>query len=279
MDINTYSETAFKGSKIITTAYSNSFSLAVKMLPPAISKGIYSIYGFVRLADEIVDSFHNFDKTTLLDRFCEETEYAFKQGISVNPVIHCFQITAAKYGIGADLIDAFLSSMRKDLHTRNYDKEEYYDYIFGSADVVGLMCLKVFVEGDEDAYNKLKTPAMRLGSAFQKVNFLRDIKNDYEKLNRKYFPGIDPDRFSQADKDAIIQEIKSDFKEAYSGILLLPRKVRLSVLTAYFYYSKLLRKLEKLPAAELMQYRVSIPQHKKLGILAFSYFRFKMRFI
>ena len=279
MDFNTYTEISFKGSKNITRAYSNSFSLAVSMLPSEIRTGIYSIYGFVRLADEIVDSFHDYDKETLLDRFCEETEYALKYGISINPVIHCFQLTVKKYAIGKDLIDAFLSSMRKDLDTSNYSKEEYYRYIFGSADVVGLMCLKVFVGGNEVKYEQLKGQAMSLGSAFQKVNFLRDIKNDYEKLNRKYFPGIDMNTFSQRDKDLIIGEIKSDFKNAYQGIKALPRSVRLSVFTAYAYYSKLLGKLEKTPPSDIMQARISIPQHKKLRILAFSYFRFKMHFI
>jgi len=279
MDFNTYNLISFKGSKTITRAYSNSFSLAVSMLPSEIRTGIYSIYGFVRLADEIVDSFHDYDKTTLLDRFCEETDYALKHGISINPVIHCFQLTVKKYSIGAHLIDAFLSSMRKDLDTINYNKEEYYRYIFGSADVVGLMCLKVFVEGNEIEYERLKSPAMSLGSAFQKVNFLRDIKNDYEKLNRKYFPGVDLNSFTQHDKDLIIAEIKSDFKNAYQGIKALPSSVRLSVFTAYVYYSKLLGKLERTPPADIMQARISIPHHKKLSILAFSYFRFKLRFI
>ena len=247
------------------------------MLAPSLRDGIYSVYGFVRLADEIVDSFHDHDKEFLLDRFEEDVHLALKHKISLNPVLQSFQMTARRYNIGTDLIDAFLASMRKDLVQANYSKTEYLEYIFGSADVVGLMCLKVFVNGDEKQYERLKPSAMKLGSAFQKVNFLRDIKNDFELLERSYFPDVDLRQFSAGDKHKIVEEIKADFKDALEGIAKLPSTARFGVYTAYVYYKALLYKLEKTPHSEIMQRRISVPNYQKLALIVFSFFSSKIR--
>ena len=194
-----------ESSKIITKKYSTSFSIAVNLLSPNIREAIYNIYGFVRVADEIVDSFEEYPKEELLDRFEQEYRYSLKVGISTNPVINAFQRTVSKYHIDYALVESFLKSMRTDLEKQNYNNQkEIDDYIYGSADVVGLMCLKVFVQGDEERYNNLKESAMKLGSAFQKVNFLRDLNEDYENLNRSYFPNINPNNFTEADKARVL---------------------------------------------------------------------------
>ena len=277
MQIDLFHKVAFESSRKVTKAYSNSFSLAIKMLAPSLRDGIYSVYAFVRLADEIVDSFHDHDKKFLLDRFEEDVYLALQNKISLNPVIHSFQITARRYNIGIDLIDAFLESMRKDLVQTTYSKSEYMEYIFGSADVVGLMCLKVFVNGNEKQYEKLKPAAMKLGSAFQKVNFLRDIKNDFELLERSYFPGVDLKNFSANDKDKIVEEIKEDFNRALEGIAMLPSTARFGVYTAYVYYKRLLFKLEQTPHSEIMQRRISVPNYQKLVLIVFSFFSSKIK--
>ena len=202
-----------ESATLITKNYSTSFSIAVKLLKPSIRQPIYNIYGFVRVADEIVDSFNGYPQEELLNRFEEEYYYAKKNGISTNPVINAFQKTVEDYNIDEELVDAFLRSMRSDLTKSVYNsRREMQEYIYGSADVVGLMCLKVFVNGDQEEYNRLKEPAMKLGSAFQKVNFLRDLKQDYDNLSRTYFPNIDPNNFTQEDKNKIVQEIKEEFK-------------------------------------------------------------------
>jgi phytoene synthase len=273
-----YNKVSVENSKRLTKAYSTSFSIAIRLLAPGIRDGIYGIYGFVRLADEIVDTFHNYDKQLLLDNFEREVNHALEHKISLNPLLHSFQLTYHKYAIGRDLVDAFLKSMRQDLHKSTYNKEEYLSYIYGSADVVGLMCLKIFVEGDEKEYERLKKPAMSLGSAFQKVNFLRDIRNDYENLARTYFPEVDLRNFSSKDKEKIIAEIKNDFKTAYGGIKELPKKAQLGVYIAYVYYFKLLKKLEHTPPSEIMHRRIRIPNYRKVSLVAYSWCSYKFLF-
>jgi phytoene/squalene synthetase len=268
---------AFESGKVVTKAYSNSFSLAVSLLPAGIREGVYSIYGFVRLADEIVDTFHEYDKEALLDKFEWDAYAAINEKISLNPILHGFQLTVTKYNIDLSLVDAFLKSMRKDLTKNEYDRNDFNEYIYGSADVVGLMCLKVFVSGDEKEYQRLKSSAMKLGSAFQKVNFLRDMKDDYEILNRKYFPDVDMNNFSESGKESIIKEIENDFAEAYEGVKQLPPGVRVSVETAYRYYRKLLMKLKRTRASQIMQKRISISSPAKLMIMVGLYFKNKLR--
>ena len=242
-----FDDVSFKCSKLVTKSYSTSFSLAVKMLAPSIREDIYNIYGFVRFADEIVDSFHGYQKEQLIQDF--ETDYykALESDISLNPILNAFQITVKKNNISDDLVQAFLKSMKMDLVKSEYNtKAEYDDYIYGSANVVGLMCLKVFVQGNQEKYDALKGEAMRLGSAFQKVNFLRDLKDDNLVLNRNYFPGVDLRSFDDEAKKAIIAEIDEDFKAAREGIKKLPLEAKFGVFTAYVYYKKLLNKLERL---------------------------------
>ena len=278
MNLELYNKVSLENSKRLTKAYSTSFSIAIRLLAPDIRDGIYGVYGFVRLADEIVDTFHNYDKQMLLDDFEREVNHALDTGISLNPVLQTFQLTFHKYAIGRDLVEAFLKSMRQDLHKSSYNREEYLSYIYGSADVVGLMCLKIFVDGDEREYERLRKPAMSLGSAFQKVNFLRDIRNDYENLARTYFPGIDLKNFSSEDKDRIISEIKNDFKIAYGGIKQLPKKAQLGVYISYVYYYKLLKKLERTPTSEIMHRRIRIPNYRKVSLIAYSWATHKILF-
>ncbi|MET0946565.1 MAG: phytoene/squalene synthase family protein, partial [Flavobacterium sp.] len=231
---------SIKCSKLVTQNYSTSFSLAVKMLSPSIRDGIYSIYGFVRFADEIVDSFHDYDKENLINDFEKEHYKAMEMGISLNPILNSFQHTVKQYNITDDLVQAFLKSMKQDLIKSTYNTQtEYEDYIYGSADVVGLMCLKIFVKGNNQKYEQLKYEAMRLGSAFQKVNFLRDLKDDNLVLNRNYFPGVDLKSFDENAKTTIIKEIEEDFRIAYQGIVKLPMEAKFGVYTAYIYYKKL----------------------------------------
>ena len=268
-------------SKLVTKSYSTSFSLAVKMLAPSIRKDIYNIYGFVRFADEIVDSFHNYNKEELLLRFEEDYYKARKEGISINPILNSFQLTVKEYKIDDTLVQAFLNSMKADLTKTIYTtKKEFDSYIYGSADVVGLMCLKVFVNGDQEKYNELKNAAMRLGSAFQKVNFLRDIKDDQELLNRSYFPNIDFHSLDTKVKEEIIVDIEEDFDYAFkNGILKLPIEAKFGVYTAYRYYRKLLNKLKKVPSSKIMEQRVRISNPMKLNLLARSYVKYKLKLI
>jgi phytoene/squalene synthetase len=278
MNLELYNKVALESSRRLTSAYSTSFSIAIKLLGSGIRDGIYSIYGFVRLADEIVDTFHDFNKEMLLDNFEREVNSALQNGISLNPVLHSFQHTVRKYAIDHGLIDAFLKSMRQDLHKSTYNREEYQNYIYGSADVVGLMCLKIFVDGNEKEFERLKTSAMRLGSAFQKVNFLRDIRNDYENLARTYFPDVDMKNFSSRDKELIISEIKEDFKTAYRGICELPASARMGVYMAYVYYYQLLKKLERTPPSEILHRRIRIPNYRKMSLVAYSVCSYKLLF-
>jgi len=269
-----------ESSKIITKKYSTSFSIAVNLLSPNIREAIYNIYGFVRVADEIVDSFEEYPKEELLDRFEQEYRYSLKVGISTNPVINAFQGTVSKYHIDYALVESFLKSMRTDLEKQNYNNQkEIDDYIYGSADVVGLMCLKVFVQGDEERYNNLKESAMKLGSAFQKVNFLRDLNEDYENLNISYFPNINPNNFTEADKARVLLEINNDFEEAYKGIIKLPKEAKLAVYVAYKYYFNLLHKIERTPSKTLKEKRIRVSNPKKMALLVESYFNFKLNLV
>lgn len=271
-----YDKSSFKCSKVITRSYSTSFSLAVNLLAPSIREAIHSIYGFVRVADEIVDSFHGFDKEDLLDQFEIEYYSAYEAGISLNPIINSFQHTVKQYNINEELVAAFLQSMRWDLEKMDYDTvEDYEKYIYGSADVVGLMCLKVFVGGDQEKFDKLKEPAMRLGSAFQKVNFLRDLKADVEVLNRSYFPGVNLKALDRNSKQRIVEEIEEDFREAYLGIKKLPIEARLGVYTAYIYYKQLLNKLKRTPSEKIMDTRIRISNPLKISLLAKSFLIYK----
>jgi len=250
------------------------------MLSPTIRQDIYNIYGFVRFADEIVDSFHEYDKNTLFDLFEKDLFRALADGISLNPVLNSFQHTVKKYDIPLDLIKAFLESMKLDLVKTEYKTvQEYEEYIYGSADVVGLMCLKVFVKGDTAKYEELKQSAMKLGSAFQKVNFLRDLKADFENLSRTYFPNTNLNRLDEASKNQIIADIESDFKSGYEGITKLPLEAKLGVYTAYVYYKKLLQKLKKTPSAEIKNARIRVPDYEKLGLFAKCYFSYKLNII
>ena len=269
-----------ESSKIITKKYSTSFSIAVNLLSPNIREAIYNIYGFVRVADEIVDSFEEYPKEELLDRFEQEYRYSLKVGISTNPVINAFQGTVSKYNIDYALVESFLKSMRTDLEKQNYNNQkEIDDYIYGSADVVGLMCLKVFVQGDDEKYNNLKEAAMKLGSAFQKVNFLRDLNEDFENLNRSYFPNINPNNFTEADKSRVLLEINNDFEEAYKGIVKLPKEAKLAVYVAYKYYFNLLHKIERTPSKTLKEKRIRVSNPKKMALLVVSFFNFKLNLV
>ena len=275
-----FDDVSFKCSVLVTKSYSTSFSMAVHMLAPSIRDAIYSIYGFVRFADEIVDSFHGFDKKTLIDDFEIEYYKAQKLGVSLNPILNSFQQTVNKYNISDDMIQSFLNSMKMDLVKSDYhSKEEYDEYIYGSADVVGLMCLKVFVNGENTKYEELKEEAMRLGSAFQKVNFLRDLKDDNLVLNRNYFPGVDLKSFDENSKALIIQEIEEDFKVALEGIKRLPIEAKFGVYTAYVYYKKLLKKLEKTPCVEIRNSRVRISNYTKGILFANSFVTYKLKLV
>lgn len=275
-----FDEVSFKCSKLVTKNYSTSFSMAVYMLSPSIRDAIYSIYGFVRFADEIVDSFHGFEKENLIHDFEAEYYKAFKSGISLNPILNSFQITVKQYNISDDLIQAFLKSMKLDLTKSVYQsKSEYDEYIYGSADVVGLMCLKVFVQGNNTKYEQLKDEAMRLGSAFQKVNFLRDLKDDNLVLNRNYFPGVDLNSFDEKSKIAIIKEIQEDFRGAYQGIIKLPIEAKFGVYTAFVYYKKLLKKLENTPCHEIGTTRIRVSNYTKAGLLAQSFVSYKLKLV
>jgi phytoene synthase len=268
-------------SKLVTEKYSTSFSMAVNTLSPKIRTDIYNIYGFVRFADEIVDTFHDYDKALLMTHFERDYYFAKEHRISLNPILNSFQQTVHKYNIPDEMVQAFLKSMKADLHKTEYTtKEEYDEYIYGSADVVGLMCLKVFVNGDDAMYDRLKDAAMRLGSAFQKVNFLRDLKDDYEVLNRSYFPNIDLGKLDTASKQLIIDEIEADFDFAFNnGILKLPVEAKFGVYMAYRYYRRLLKKLNDIPSEKIMDTRIRISDPMKINLLARSYVKYKLKMI
>lgn len=265
-----YDDISFRISKLTTTAYSTSFSLGIRVLNKRFHYPVYGIYGFVRLADEIVDTFHAYDKDSLFREFRKDTCEAIEQGISLNPVLNSFQHVVNKYGIEKELIDTFLLSMEMDLDKKTYDQHGYEKYILGSAEVVGLMCLRVFLEGDEKKYNELKDHAMSLGSAFQKINFLRDLRADYKTLGRTYFPGIDLGNFVDTDRIAIEEDIEKDFRNGYEGIRKLPSSVRRGVYIAYIYYYSLFRKIKNTSTTTLLNKRIRIPDIKKYWLMLIS---------
>ncbi len=275
-----FDQVSYHSSKFVTRSYSTSFSMAAKMLTPNIRQDIYNIYGFVRFADEIVDTFHDYDKEKLLNSFQKELDEAIVNKISLNPILNSFQHTFHKYNMDKKLPNAFMKSMRLDLTKKVYKTyEEYKEYIYGSADVVGLMCLTVFTKGDKKKYEELKHHAMSFGSAFQKINFLRDVKADFEGLNRAYFPNVDMNNFDEASKQKIIDEIENDLKIGYAGILKLPVEAKFGVYTAYRYYKKLLKKLKKTPSLEIKNKRIRVPNYQKFGVLAKSYINYKLNLI
>ena len=267
-------------SETVTRSYSTSFSTATRMLAPSIRQHIHNIYGFVRFADEIVDTFHAYDKETLFNRFEQDLENALNDKISLNPILNSFQYTFHKFKIEKHLVDAFMHSMRLDLSKSKYlTQEEYNNYIYGSADVVGLMCLTVFVKGDRQKYEELKESAMSLGSAFQKVNFLRDLKADFEELSRTYFPNTDLNELDEVSKQKIIEEIEADFAKGLSGICKLPVEAKFGVYTAYRYYRKLLSKLKSTPSLEIKNARIRVPNFVKASLLARSYVKYRLNLI
>lgn len=275
-----YDIVSYDCSKLVTQRYSTSFSLGTRLLSNSIRVHIYNIYGFVRFADEIVDSFHEFNKVDLLNRFEEDLMHAISNKISLNPILNSFQFTVNEKKINIELIKAFLKSMRMDLSKNNYKtKKEYNEYIYGSADVVGLMCLKVFVDGDNSKYEKLKPYAMSLGSAFQKVNFLRDLNADFKNLDRTYFPNLNLSSFDESSKVNIINEIEKDFNHALKGIFMLPESSRLGVYTAYKYYRKLLIKLKNTPSVKIQSARIRVPNYQKMGVLAQSFVKFHLNLL
>ncbi len=274
-----YDSISLDTSKRVTRKYSTSFSLGIYCLNKRIHSSIYSIYGFVRIADEIVDTFHDYNKRELLSEFKIDTYNAIKRGISTNPVINSFQSVVNQFNIKPELIDAFLNSMEMDLEEQKNSTENYETYIFGSAEVVGLMCLQVFTNGDDAEYERLKPFARKLGSAFQKVNFLRDLNADYHTLGRLYFPNIDLKEFNNETKKQIEREIEGEFKEALLGIKQLPNNARFGVYVAYIYYFSLLNKIKSTSPSTLINMRVRIPSYKKMSLLLTSYFKYNLRLI
>ena len=274
-----FDELSYAVSKITTQKYSTSFSLGILALSPSIRTAIYAIYGYVRLADEIVDSFHGYDKENLLNRLKEETEDALKEGISLNPILNSFQQTVLQYKIDKTLIHKFLHSMEMDLHQIDYNSDLYKEYIFGSAEVVGLMCLQVFTNGNMKKYEKLKPYAMKLGSAFQKINFLRDLKDDYKVLGRTYFPNINMGVFDNDVKKQIEKEIELEFKEALIGIKKLPNSSMFGVYLAYKYYLSLFQKIKRKSSNDILTNRVRIPNAEKAFVALKSYVRYKTAYL
>lgn len=279
MNMEVYDITNYKCSRLITKHYSTSFSLGIKTLDKRFQYPVYAIYGFVRFADEIVDTFHQHDKGDLLQRFKHDALKAIEEKISLNPVLHSFQNVVHQYHIETSLILAFLKSMEMDLYNQSYKIEKYNEYIFGSAEVVGLMCLRVFCEGNEALYQRLKQPAQKLGAAFQKVNFLRDIKSDFQDRGRAYFPEVDLQNFDCQTKKAIEEDIQKDFDEAYQGIIGLPKGSRLGVYLAYIYYLQLFKKIRRCPATKIMTGRVRIPDNVKFVLLIKTYLKHQFNFL
>ena len=275
MSIKLFDETSIAMSRKLALNYSTSFSLGIRLLSKDARWAVFSIYGLVRVADEIVDTFHGYNKAQMLHDFKAQTYQAMEEGISTNPVLHAFQLAANQFGIGKELIEPFFVSMEEDLDTNSHSAESYSEYIYGSAEVVGLMCLKVFCNGNVEQYNHLVPFARSLGAAFQKVNFLRDIRSDVDERGRVYFPGVDFNHFSDADKYDIIQDVKKDFSHAYKGIVQLPVGCRLGVYTAYIYYLKLLEKIERTTAVDILESRVRIPNSQKIALLAQSFVKEK----
>lgn len=274
-----FDELSYRVSKETTKQYSTSFSLGILALSPKIRNPIYAVYGYVRLADEIVDSFHGYDKEKLLAKFREETAQALEDGISLNPILQSFQDTVHRFDIDQKLIGQFLDSMQMDLQKVDYNSDLYKQYILGSAEVVGLMCLQIFVEGNVSEFERLKPFAMKLGSAFQKVNFLRDMKDDYQILGRSYFPDVDISLFDNKIKADIEKDIEKEFSEALSGIKKLPNSSRFGVYLAYRYYISLFRKIKKTSAHKIINQRIRISNSKKISLMMSSYLQYKTSFL
>jgi phytoene/squalene synthetase len=274
-----FDKTCMECSKLITNRYSTSFSSGIRVFDKKYREPIYAVYGFVRFADEIVDTFHDYPKEELLDQFRKDTYTAIEKGVCLNPVLHAFQQTVRKYQIDLELIDAFLDSMEMDLHFQQYEDSMYKKYIYGSAEVVGLMCLKIFTEGDRELYESLKAPACSLGAAFQKINFLRDMKSDYQDRGRVYFPGVDFVNFCLEDKVQIEKDIEKDFKDAYLGIVQLPSGVRLGVFLAYTYYVELFEKIRKAPVSRVVKERIRVNDWRKVALLFSSALRTRLNLI
>ncbi|WP_281615873.1 phytoene/squalene synthase family protein [Flammeovirga sp. SubArs3] len=274
-----YDHLAYDLSKEITLKYTTSFAIGIRFLAPKLRNPIYAIYGFVRVADEIVDSFHGFNKEELLDDFERDCYKAIDDGISTNPVLQCFQEVVTKYGIERELITLFIRSMRMDLGKKKYTEQEYKDYILGSAEVVGLMCLRVFLEGDEEEYQRLKPSAMALGSAFQKINFLRDLKADVRDLGRVYFPNIDISTWNDEVKKQVEADIQKDFDHGFEGIKQLPKQARFGVYLAYIYYTRLFKKVKNTPAHVILEQRLRIPDPKKYALFFQSYVRHQVNIL
>ena len=274
-----FDDVSVQCSKLTTRAYSTSFSMGIYFLKTKLQNPIYSIYGFVRFADEIVDSFEGYDKKYLLKKFKAETYEAIENKISLNPILNSFQQVVHQYKISADLIETFLKSMEMDLEKIDYSTEKYTQYIQGSAEVVGLMCLHVFTEGNKNLYDELKPFAMKLGAAFQKINFLRDMKADYQVLGRTYFPDVDMTKFSSCTKRKIENEIEQDFKEALIGIKKLPVSSKSGVYLAYVYYNSLFKKIKSLPAQRILTERIRISNGEKFGLILNSLFQYKMNLV
>lgn len=274
-----YDKTCIDCSQLITNQYSTSFSMGIRVFDKKYRAPIYAIYGFVRFADEIVDTFHEYNKAELLQRFWKDTYTAIEERISLNPVLHAFQDVVHKYNIDTELIDAFLRSMEMDLHFSNYEDSKYKEYIYGSAEVVGLMCLKVFCEGNQAEYDKLKDTACALGSAFQKINFLRDMKSDFDERGRVYFPGVDFNKFDNEQKAIIEQDIKADFDYAYTGIVQLPKGARFGVYLAYIYYINLFQKIKNSSALLVKEERIRVPDSRKVYLLFSSAIRARLNLL
>lgn len=274
-----FDNVGIRTSKLVTNTYSTSFSLGIKFLDKEFHDPIYSIYGFVRFADEIVDTFHDFNKKQLLDEFKLETYRAIERGISLNPILNSFQKVINDYNVDHKLIDTFLKSMEMDLEKKEYTEEGYKEYILGSAEVVGLMCLRVFVKGDKKMYDELTPYAMSLGSAFQKINFLRDLHADYLGMGRVYFPNIELTKLDSATKASLEDDIQLDFNKGLEGIKLLPKNSRFGVYVAYIYYLKLFNKIKSLHPERIMEERISIPNSQKMVLFASSYVRHSLNLL
>lgn len=274
-----FDSVSLKCSKLTTRAYSTSFSLGIRCLEKELRDPIYAIYGFVRFADEIVDTFHDHNKSYLLNRFKDDTHHAINDKISLNPILHSFQLTANTFKFERELIDQFLKSMEMDLALTSYDQKGIEEYILGSAEVVGLMCLRVFCKGDEQMYQHLKPSAMKLGSAFQKINFLRDLNADFNGMGRSYFPGVDLTHFTEETKKEIEEDIANDFHLGYEGIKQLPRSARFGVYVAYLYYMALFEKIRNTPCHVVLQSRIRVRNRRKISILAYSYLKHQLNLL
>jgi 15-cis-phytoene synthase len=274
-----YDNVSIRCSRLTTKAYSTSFSLGILCLEKELRDPIYAIYGFVRFADEIVDTFHDFDKETLLNRFKQDTYLSIEEGISLNPILNSFQHAVNKYSIDRELIDQFLKSMEMDLLQTEYNEDDFNEYILGSAEVVGLMCLRVFAKGDDQMYQKLKPYAMSLGSAFQKINFLRDLNADFIGMGRSYFPEVDLKNFDESNKRKVEQSILVDFSNAFKGIKQLPKASRFGVYVAYVYYYALFKKIRNTPSGMVLNKRIRIRNRHKARLLAYSYVKHQLNLI